>query len=119
MAKKKAKMEPAEPVVADLVFEEDLVDLEPAEPADFTNDMYAVEPKIGKPVPRKKTKEELAEYDRRSKVFGLPEWVEVTVLPMGERGAKLWRQLQALWKDDWRRMKKDWDKISPDVKNWK
>lgn len=50
--------------------------------------------------------------------FGDPDWIDKHVIPLGERGAKLWRSLTATHKDDSGELRKDWDKFSKHVKTW-
>lgn len=51
----------------------------------------------------------------RDNTFGCPDWVEDNVIPLGERGAILWRHLRSTWKSKERMVKKEWEKFSPDI----
>lgn len=60
----------------------------------------------------------------RDKTFGCPDWVEDNVIPMGNRAAKCWRGLVATHKigtpfENPNNLRKDWEKVSPHIKNWK
>lgn len=50
--------------------------------------------------------------------FGDPDWIEKHVIPLGERGAKLWRSLNATHKDNRSNLRRDWEKFSKDVESW-
>lgn len=59
----------------------------------------------------------------QDKTFGCPDWVEDNVIPLGERGAKLWRYLVTTFRvggpgEDMNGLRKDWLKFSPHIKNW-
>jgi len=69
-------------------------------------------------VPEKKEKSTKPKEPERDKTFGCPDWVEDNVLPLEERGAKLWRSLCATHGGDKVGLKFNWEKFAPDVKNW-
>lgn len=50
--------------------------------------------------------------------FGDPDWIDKHVIPLGERGAKLWRSLKATHKDNEAEFRRDWDKFSKHAKTW-
>ena len=56
----------------------------------------------------------------RDKTFGCPDWIEDVVIPLGERGALLWRQLSTTWvgPENESQLRKEWEKFSPHVKDW-
>lgn len=59
-------------------------------------------------------------FDEAAKVFGAPEWVEKIVIPLGDRGALLWRHLKATWKRQpkgERILEAEWEKFSKDLKD--
>lgn len=60
-------------------------------------------------------KAEAVRFDEAAKVFASPEWVETYVIPLGDRGAELWRSLKATWPNSERWLKKEWNKFSKDL----
>ena len=56
-------------------------------------------------------------FDGAAKIFGSPEWVQTQVIPLGDRGAQLWRHLKGTWEGKSERMLKcEWEKFSKDLK---
>lgn len=52
---------------------------------------------------------------KEKSAFGSPDWIDENVIPLGERGAKLWRSLSATHKDNPAELKRDWAKFSKDI----
>ena len=52
-------------------------------------------------------------------LFGSPDWIEQNVVPLGERGAKLWRHLQGTFGGDPGKLQQQWERYAKDAPNWK
>ena len=72
-----------------------------------------------KDMPEKKDKPNADERrNRAERIVGSPEWTEKHVIPLGERGALLWRHVKSLCEKNRRlNMRRVWERYAKDVKN--